>query len=649
MVESLISMLAPVSASVADNSTVGVKPVPNAADESSLDSQRFTEMLAKAGNANAAPQRTEVKLAVVPSAKAQPFPVQPKMEADWLQTTGAEVVAEPLPDMDAVNGADVAAIVLTPQMQQQLQQLPEKDTELSLDVPLVDDAALAVVDASNTPYVEPVANGVMSGMPADPVATSPLEASEMLEGAVVAEAAVVTDDEASSESSVKTEPSLSLQQQATEAVVQKAKAVSKKSKENADAAPQADATATAVPTTNAAASAAAVAAALAAEKQSQTTQTTVQRSIMEAPVELGLQSQKVIRVKTAQDGAGVVENLPLPDVDVVAASESMLNSVPSMAADMLKTTQQNAAAQQSAGVMKQTTEVAAQPVTLLNAADVAKPLNGDKSVVSDRKSGALEKVSSQRSNAGLVGEAHNKAANTTAYFADILANDRRVTFDSNAQSDDMVAAVSSSTSDDVATAIGGATALSTSGSDLSVQSTASQDVRTSSFVQVRQDNPAHASVYGQIHVQVQQQLAQNGTHADTVRVQLNPAELGALKITMKVLSDGTARVKVEAERAETLDMLQKDAKGLASVLAEAGLQADAGSLEFSMSGEGQSGGEAQAQFDAARAVDESGEEFAVSDMIDGGVGTLIASDNAGVATVTQNYTLNIQEGLDIRV
>ena len=43
---------------------------------------------------------------------------------------------------------------------------------------------------------------------------------------------------------------------------------------------------------------------------------------------------------------------------------------------------------------------------------------------------------------------------------------------------------------------------------------------------------------------------------------------------------------ISAERSETLDLLQRDARSLEKALAEAGVETDSGSLEFSRQGEG---------------------------------------------------------------
>jgi flagellar hook-length control protein FliK len=73
---------------------------------------------------------------------------------------------------------------------------------------------------------------------------------------------------------------------------------------------------------------------------------------------------------------------------------------------------------------------------------------------------------------------------------------------------------------------------------------------------------------------------------DSITIKLNPAELGKIDVKMELSDDGTLRATIAVEKAETLDLLQKDARGLERALQNAGLQADSGSLNFSLRGEG---------------------------------------------------------------
>jgi flagellar hook-length control protein FliK len=69
-------------------------------------------------------------------------------------------------------------------------------------------------------------------------------------------------------------------------------------------------------------------------------------------------------------------------------------------------------------------------------------------------------------------------------------------------------------------------------------------------------------------------------------IRLDPIELGKLDISMTVAEDGRVQAVVRAERPETLDMLQRDARVLENQLRQSGLNVDSNSLSFSLGGGG---------------------------------------------------------------
>jgi len=94
-------------------------------------------------------------------------------------------------------------------------------------------------------------------------------------------------------------------------------------------------------------------------------------------------------------------------------------------------------------------------------------------------------------------------------------------------------------------------------------------------------NPA-ANPAEQIAIQVQRaQVAGQ----EKITIKLHPAELGRIEVKLEHSSDGTLRAVLSAERPETLDLLQRDARGLERALQEAGLKTDSGSLNFSLRGQ----------------------------------------------------------------
>jgi hypothetical protein len=99
------------------------------------------------------------------------------------------------------------------------------------------------------------------------------------------------------------------------------------------------------------------------------------------------------------------------------------------------------------------------------------------------------------------------------------------------------------------------------------------------------------AVSGQIAVQIAR-AAHDG--ADHLVVQLRPQSLGRIRIELEVAPDNRVIAVIGAERPETLDLLQRDARGLERALNEAGLRADSGSLSFNLRSDGDSRPEAPA-------------------------------------------------------
>lgn len=73
---------------------------------------------------------------------------------------------------------------------------------------------------------------------------------------------------------------------------------------------------------------------------------------------------------------------------------------------------------------------------------------------------------------------------------------------------------------------------------------------------------------------------------DQFTINLHPAELGRIDIKLDIGADGRVNAMVAVEKAQTLELLQRDSRGLERALQDAGLQTDANSLNFSLRGEG---------------------------------------------------------------
>lgn len=106
--------------------------------------------------------------------------------------------------------------------------------------------------------------------------------------------------------------------------------------------------------------------------------------------------------------------------------------------------------------------------------------------------------------------------------------------------------------------------------------------------QARFTVPQHA-VVDQVSVQISKAVKDG---IDRIHIQLRPEHMGRVDVRLEV-TDGRVAATVTADSKETLDMLQRDARELERALQQAGLQTDAGSLNFSLrgqQGQGEDGG-----------------------------------------------------------
>ena len=99
---------------------------------------------------------------------------------------------------------------------------------------------------------------------------------------------------------------------------------------------------------------------------------------------------------------------------------------------------------------------------------------------------------------------------------------------------------------------------------------------------------------------------------EQINIKLHPAELGRIEVKLESNNDGTLRAVISAERSETLDLLQRDSRGLERALQEAGVKTDSGSLNFNLRGQGQ-GQEQQAGAEGSAGRAAPGNETAGAD------------------------------------
>ena len=108
---------------------------------------------------------------------------------------------------------------------------------------------------------------------------------------------------------------------------------------------------------------------------------------------------------------------------------------------------------------------------------------------------------------------------------------------------------------------------------------------SASTAAMRAQQPLHVPV-DQFAVHVARAAA---TGVDHISIKLKPASLGQVEVKLEITHDGRIAAVVTAERSETLDMLQRDARALERALQEAGLKTDSNSLQFNLHGKNGSG------------------------------------------------------------
>lgn len=92
----------------------------------------------------------------------------------------------------------------------------------------------------------------------------------------------------------------------------------------------------------------------------------------------------------------------------------------------------------------------------------------------------------------------------------------------------------------------------------------------------------------QLAVQISKAL-QDGN--EKLQVHLRPASLGSISVQIEMTHDNRLIAVIAAEKADTLDLLQRDARLLERALNDAGIKTDSGSLNFSLQDDGAAAGD----------------------------------------------------------
>ena len=137
------------------------------------------------------------------------------------------------------------------------------------------------------------------------------------------------------------------------------------------------------------------------------------------------------------------------------------------------------------------------------------------------------------------------------------------------------------------------------------------------------------------------QAVESGT--DRITIQLDPADLGRVEIRMDVADNGKTHLVFTADKASTLDALSRGAHGLERSLADAGIKADAGTMEFNLRQQPQFVNADAGQQHQSRQQQPTPEASAATPKI-------LApetDDLSALPATTQHLTLKISAGVDI--
>lgn len=158
--------------------------------------------------------------------------------------------------------------------------------------------------------------------------------------------------------------------------------------------------------------------------------------------------------------------------------------------------------------------------------------------------------------------------------------------------------------------------------------------------------PKHA-LSEQVQVGIKQ-ISKDGI--DRITIQLTPEDMGRVDVRIDVGADGRTHIVFTMDKADAFEQLQRDARFLEKALQDAGVKADAGSMEFNLRQQNQGAfAQAGANGDGSnRQSEPQWDDNAAASGV-GGVaakGDEVSSLDEGIV---QNYTVSVNNGLDIRV
>jgi flagellar hook-length control protein FliK len=171
------------------------------------------------------------------------------------------------------------------------------------------------------------------------------------------------------------------------------------------------------------------------------------------------------------------------------------------------------------------------------------------------------------------------------------------------------------------------------------QTAAPKETNASSFAeQLARMNRhgTHVPVSEQVSVQLTRAL-QDGQDRMTIR--LHPAELGRIEVKLDMAADGRISASFSVDQPATLDLLQRDQKGLERALSDAGLKPDSSSLSFNLRGDGQGQSQQQAQTNTGNGNNQNQPGFSLDGM---------PAEDASAGQIEMTWFVN-PDRLDVRV
>ena len=149
---------------------------------------------------------------------------------------------------------------------------------------------------------------------------------------------------------------------------------------------------------------------------------------------------------------------------------------------------------------------------------------------------------------------------------------------------------------------------STSNTSAASQAAQAQKNAAAQTAKAQPANLPRQAVLDQVSVQITKALKAG---VDKINIQLKPASLGRIEVRLELAQDGRVAAVITADNRDTLELLQRDAKSLERALLDAGLQADLGTMEFNLRGQGnedEPAGDGAPSEDAAQAEEDDDDD-----------------------------------------